>query len=240
MAIADKILRATSTLSREVNALRFEEPVSHVYNPLVYASKPHRAYIRDFANSKKKVVFLGMNPGPFGMAQTGVPFGEIAHVRDWMKISGTVTHPEIEHPKKPVQGFECTRSEVSGRRLWGAIAEHWGTPKRFFRHHFVANYCPLLFLEASGRNRTPDKLSAKERDALYRLCDEFLRLMIRNLEPEWVVGIGTFAEKRAREALPDFDGKIGRILHPSPASPKANRDWVGSVRSELHSMGLCP
>ena len=34
----------------------------------------------------KRVVFLGMNPGPFGMAQVGVPFGEVAAVRDWLRI----------------------------------------------------------------------------------------------------------------------------------------------------------
>lgn len=239
MQPADRILAATNQLARAVERLRFSTPVAHVYNPLRYAELPHRAYIENFANTKKKVLLLGMNPGPYGMAQTGVPFGEVATVRDWLKISASVGKPEREHPKKPVMGFSCKRSEVSGRRLWGAIAQHWNTPKCFFRDHFVANYCPLLFLEETGRNLTPDKLRADEREPLYALCNEFLRELVDTLEPKWVIGVGAFAEQRAQEALPDFPGKIGRILHPSPANPMANRDWTGIVQRELEALGVC-
>lgn len=239
MQPADSILAATKQLCEAVERLRFEAPVTHVYNPLRYAARPHRTYIENFANSKKKILVLGMNPGPFGMAQTGVPFGEVAAVRDWMKISDSVGKPEHENPKKPITGFACKRSEVSGRRLWGAIAAHWNTPKCFFREHFVANYCPLLFLEASGRNLTPDKLRAAERESLYALCNAFLRELVAALEPQWVIGVGGFAEQRAREALSDFSGQIGRILHPSPANPMANRDWTGIVQRELTELGVC-
>ena len=81
-----------------------------------------------------------MNPGPFGMVQTGVPLGEIAAVRDWMGIEATVEKPATENPKRPIEGFACTRSEVSGRRLWGLFAERFGTAEAFFTDHFVANY----------------------------------------------------------------------------------------------------
>ena len=39
-------------------------------------------------------------PGPFGMAQTGIPFGEIEHVRDWIGVSCAVDKPKNEHPKR--------------------------------------------------------------------------------------------------------------------------------------------
>lgn len=236
---ATTILAATNELCDAVDALRFDAPIANVYNPLRYAAQPHHRYIENFANSKKKVLILGMNPGPYGMAQTGVPFGEVAAVRDWLGITDSVGKPECENPKKLVTGFACPRSEVSGRRLWGAIAEHWNTPKCFFHEHFVANYCPLLFLEVSGRNITPDKLRASEREALYAACNDFLRVLVEVLEPKWIIGVGGFAEARAKEALPDFSGKIGRILHPSPANPRANRDWVGSVKRELKELGVC-
>jgi single-strand selective monofunctional uracil DNA glycosylase len=213
--------------------------VSHVYNPLEYAARAHAAYLRRYADTTRRVIFLGMNPGPFGMAQTGVPFGEVGRVRDWLGIEEPVSRPERENPKRPVEGFGCTRSEVSGARLWGAIAEHFGTPERFFREHFVANYCPLVFMEASGRNRTPDKLPSTERDPLFAACDRHLLRMVRILEPEWVVGVGSFAEARARAALGDGGPRIARVLHPSPASPRANRDWAGCVRDELADLGLC-
>ena len=164
-----RLLLATTRLRKQVTGLRFAKPVTHVYNPLAYAAEPYVRYLKRYGGTRKRVVFLGMNPGPFGMAQTGVPFGEVAHVRDWLGIEGPVGKPPAEHPRRPIEGFDCTRSEVSGQRLWGAIAGHYGTPGRFFARHFVANYCPLVFMESTGRNRTPDKLPARERDGLLYL-----------------------------------------------------------------------
>jgi single-strand selective monofunctional uracil DNA glycosylase len=185
------------------------------------------------------VIYLGMNPGPFGMAQTGVPFGEVSIVRDWLGIEGPVRRPPRENPKRPVQGFSCTRSEVSGARLWGAISDHYGEPERFFRTQFIANYCPLVFMESSGRNVTPDKLPAAEREPLFAACDGFLRKLVDILEPEWLVGVGAFAARQAALALEGRDLRVGQILHPSPANPRANRDWIGEVRRQLGDMGLC-
>ena len=229
---------AARRLSRDIAALRFAAPVWCVYDPLDYARRSHAAYLGAYADSRKRVVFLGMNPGPFGMAQTGVPFGDVGAVRDFLGIETPVGRPAREHPKRPVHGFACARSEVSGTRLWGAIAARFGTAERFFADHFVANYCPLLFLEASGRNRTPDKLPASERDALHRACDRHLLRLVEVLEPSWVVGVGAFAEARAREALGDRV-RVARVLHPSPASPRAQRDWAGTARRELIAQGVC-
>ena len=100
-------------------ATEFRAPVAYTYNPLEYAWAGHEAYVRRFGNGPKKVLYLGMNPGPFGMAQTGVPFGEVSAVRLWMGISACIGQPPAMHPKRPVQGFICPRSELSGRRLWG-------------------------------------------------------------------------------------------------------------------------
>ncbi len=237
--IASKVRAATRKLCERLADLRFAAPVTHVYNPLEYARRPHNAYIRSYADDLKRVIFLGMNPGPFGMAQTGVPFGDIAHVREWLGIEEPVGRPAIEHPKRPVRGFDCPRSEVSGSRLWGAIAAHYGRPEKFFESRFITNYCPLVFIESSGRNRTPDKLPASEREPLFNSCDAYLRRLVEIFDAEWVIGIGAFAEQRAREALADREVRIGRILHPSPANPRANDDWSGIAREQLEALGLC-
>ncbi|MFQ5417520.1 MAG: uracil-DNA glycosylase family protein [Myxococcota bacterium] len=237
--IAEKLCAATWQLRRDVARLRFAKPVTHVYNPLDYARAPHRTYIERYGNSCKRVVFLGMNPGPFGMTQTGVPFGCVENVRSWLGIEEPVAPPADTHPKRPVQGFDCPRSEVSGARLWGAIEAAYGEPERFFARHYIANYCPLVFVEASGRNRTPDKLPAGERGALFEACDRHLRRLVRLLAPDWIVGIGAFAETRAHEALPDDSIRIGRVLHPSPANPRAQKDWGGQARRQLEALGLC-
>ncbi len=238
--IAARVQAAVRQLCRDVARLRFAMPVTHVYNPLEYARTPHSRYLRAYGNSRKVVLFLGMNPGPFGMAQTGVPFGDVESVRDWLGIVGPVSRPPSEHPKRPVRGFECPRREVSGARLWGAVARHFGTPERFFARHFITNFCPLVFIEDGGRNRTPDKLPAGERAPLFSACDRHLRRVVDIFEPDWVVGIGAFATERAREALGERKLRIGRILHPSPANPRAQRNWAGQVKRELTALGVCP
>lgn len=232
------LVRISRDLCRDVEKLRFGPPVDTIYNPLVYARAPHEAYLERYGTGRKCVLLLGMNPGPFGMAQTGVPFGDVTLVRDFLGIEAPVSRPPREHPKRPILGFSCTRSEVSGTRLWGFARDRFGEPEKFFRTSFVANYCPLAFMEASGRNFTPDKLPAKERDPLFEACNRALARIVGALEPRFVIGVGGFAADRAREALGGFQGVIGSILHPSPANPKANRGWAKIVEAELASYGV--
>ena len=224
-------------LGRDAGRLRFSAPVAHVYNPLVYAFEAHRTYLERYCRPGAEVLLVGMNPGPWGMAQTGVPFGEVGLVRDWLGIDGGVRSPRSQHPRRPVEGFACGRSEVSGRRLWGWARDRFGTPDRFFDRFFVWNYCPLAFLEESGRNRTPDKLPAAERAPLFEICDRALRRIADHLSPGWVLGVGGFGRDRARAAL-DGGFPVGEILHPSPASPAANRGWAGQVEAQLSALGI--
>jgi single-strand selective monofunctional uracil DNA glycosylase len=238
LEICAKLRDAAELLRTDLIPLKCAPPVTHIYNPLEYAWDVHDAYLRKFGNSTKRIVFLGMNPGPFGMVQTGIPFGEIAAVRDWMKIERPVQKPSLEHPCRPIEGFLCKRSEVSGLRLWGLFAERFGPADNFFRNHFVVNYCPLAFLEESGRNRTPDKLPAAEVATLFAVCDRHLREVVAALQPEWVIGVGAFAEGRAIGALTDVAVKHGRILHPSPASPAANKNWAQLATAQLRALGV--
>jgi len=232
------LVEVSKQLAQAVDALAFAPPVTHVYNPLQYAWRSHETYLERYGRGRRRVLLIGMNPGPFGMAQTGVPFGDVAMVRDFLGIHVPVMTPVREHSKRPIQGFDCPRSEVSGTRLWGWIRDRFGTPETFFRDFFVANYCPLVFMEDSARNRTPDKLPAGERAGLFAACDEAVRQIVDVLQPDIVVGIGGFAERRAREALPAFGGTIGGMLHPSPASPLANRDWAKQAETQLRQLGV--
>jgi len=237
--LTKQLIAAAQEMSGQLDRLKFAPPVTHVYNPLAYAWSAHAEYLGRFAAERKRVVFLGMNPGPFGMVQTGIPFGEIAAVRDWLKISPPTDRPKLAHPKRPVQGFDCPRSEVSGRRLWKLFSQRFGSPEKFFAEHFVANYCPLAFCEAGGRNVTPDKLSKAERARLSKVCDEHLRRVLEILQPEWLIGIGAFARERGELAAEGTAIRVGQILHPSPASPKANRhDWTLTATGELVELGV--
>jgi single-strand selective monofunctional uracil DNA glycosylase len=243
---ATVLLDRARELSRALAQLRFPAPVAHVYDPHAYAWAPYEAYVNRYGAGPKRVVLLGMNPGPFGMMQTGVPFGEIAAVRDWMGIRARVDRPAHEHPKRPIEGFSCRRSEVSGRRLWGWAAARFGTAQAFFADWFVLNYCPLAFLEASGRNFTPDKLPAALLAQVHAACDRHLAAALTTLAPQWAIGVGAFAEKRIRAVVESdlIDGavarriRVGQILHPSPASPAANRGWEAAAEKQLAALGV--
>ncbi len=285
-AVQTHLILAARELAAQVDLLKFKPPVTHVYNPLDYAWSAHERYLRQYGGGKKRIVFLGMNPGPFGMTQTGIPFGEIAAVRDWLGISAAIRKPELCHPKRPVTGFDCLHSEVSGRRLWGLFRERFGTPENFFADHFVANYCPLAFMGKSGSNLTPDKLRKAECKKLFQICDAHLRRVLEILDPEWLIGIGGFAARQGTMVVEDLkneDGggrmektqkkhstrlrhathlrqataqqavrqvfniqrpmvpakiQVGQILHPSPASPAANRGWAEAAMKQLVSLGI--
>lgn len=240
MSRSCELLKASDLLVKQLRGLSFECPVTHVYNPLEYARVSHAQYVERFGNTEKRVLLMGMNPGPWGMAQTGVPFGEITMVRDWMGISAEVGKPEREHPRRPVTGFACEKSEVSGRRFWGLFSGLFPKAENFFAGCYVVNYCPLVWMEESGRNRTPDKLPAAEMAPVVAACDAYVAEHLRQLKPEFLIGVGAFAEtalKRIAGSI-SYPARFGRILHPSPASPAANRDWAGSATKQLREIGV--
>ena len=245
-SLVPKVLAETARLRDLVGDLRFTPPVTHVYNPLEYAWETHRCYVEKWGTTRRRVLLLGMNPGPWGMAQTGVPFGEAAAVTGPLGIVGEVRKPAVEHPRRPVTGLATARSEVSGRRLWGFFLERFAGPAGFFREHMVINYCPLVFMEESGRNFTPDKLPSDEAAPLFAACDARLQGLVDLYRPEWVVGVGGFARKKldslfgrkapAREG--HRPGNIGTVLHPSPASPAANRGWAEAAEKQMVEQGV--
>ena len=70
-------------------------------------------------------------------------------------------------------------------------------------------------------------------------CDLHLLRVVETLQPDWLIGVGGYAEQRAlitQEKIPGL--KVGRILHPSPASPAANRDWAGAATKQMVNLGL--
>ena len=228
----------TDAIVADLDGLTFGPPVTHVYNPLVYARAAWDQYCAKYGQGPREVLLVGMNPGPYGMAQIGVPFGEIAHVRDWLGIEAPIGKPPVEHPKRPVLGFDCPRSEVSGRRLWGWAKETFGAPEAFFERFFIANYSPLVFMEESGRNRIPSKLPKAEREPMNAACDKALRRTVEMFKPKFVIGVGKYAEKKARQVVGDLDVIIGSVPHPSPASPLANRGWGPLMTSALQDAGV--
>ena len=240
MGTSAELIKAGKVLADELRPLKFSDPVSHTYLTLDYAGDGNLKYLEKFGDTRKRVLFLGMNPGPYGMAQTGVPFGEIAAVRDWMGLSPEIGKPEEEHPKRPITGMECQKSEVSGRRLWGLFSERFPNAKDFFKDNLVINFCPLIWMKDTGANLTPDKIKAAEMASVEMACHRHLKMLIELLEPKYLIGVGAYAEKKMLSAKEELgaEAQIGKILHPSPASPAANRGWAEVAERQLKEMGV--
>ena len=238
MCSEHSLIAASRRLAERLEGLSFRPPVAYVYNPTIYARDIYERYVRRYGGSPKRAVFVGMNPGPWGMVQTGVPFGDVVTVRTWMELCGEVGTPKRQHHKRQVSGFECRRREVSGRRLWSLFSERFGSPEEFFRMYYVTNYCPAAFFDDAGRNLTPDKIHRTDRPELFDHCDEHLKAVIAYLRPRWVIGIGKFAETRAGHVVgllqPPKPAVTG-IVHPSPANPSANRGWGETVTRQLRA-----
>ena len=232
------LLAAADELAGACDELRFGAHAAYVYNPLRYARAGYAAYAERYGAGPKNVVLVGMNPGPFGMVQTGVPFGHVGLVRDWMRIEAPIDKPAREHPQRPVLGFSCTRSEVSGARLWEWAKDRFVEPEAFFADWFVLNYCPLAFVEASGRNLTPDRLPHAEKSPLFDACDRALAEAVEALSPKWLVGVGGFAASRIAPLAARLGIATGAIPHPSPASPAANRGWSAAAEKALEGLGI--
>ena len=162
------------------------------------------------------------------ISASGVPFGEVSVVNNWLKINGVVGKPRVEHPKRQIEGLNCKRREVSGERFWNFIKSVSGTPEIFFRNCLVYNHCPLIFMGKSGKNVTPPDMKIDVRNKLLQLCDETLKDVIELYSVKHIVGLGRFAETRAKKVVNDNLIKnvdVSFLIHPSPASPAANKGW---------------
>ncbi len=73
---------------------------------------------------------------------------------------------------------------------------------------------------------------------MYAACDRALRRTVESLQPRFVIGVGKFAEKKARQVVGDLDVVIASVPHPSPASPLANKGWAPLMTKALTEAGV--
>ncbi|XP_071563318.1 single-strand selective monofunctional uracil DNA glycosylase isoform X2 [Temnothorax nylanderi] len=238
-SISDRLLSIEQELCTKLRQVSFPSSIEYIYNPLEYAFETHAMYVRKYCTGTKKILFVGMNPGPWGMSQTGVPFGEINMVKDWLKISGPVGKPSKEHPDRKVIGFQCTRSEISGLRLWGLFRDLCESPENFFRYAYMHNYCPFAFMDGRARNITPAEIKGEGQRILHELCDKSLIDIIQLLKAEIVVGIGNYAEKRAQIAVQTggLSVQVMVLRHPSPRAV-GNQNWNEMAMQRLNELKL--
>ena len=227
----EKTIRLTRRFSRAMSQLELEYD-GYIYNPLDYAWDMHEKFLEKAVTEEQHVLLLGMNPGPFGMCQNGVPFGDKVNVREYLKIDGVIRKPRKECPKRPIEGLDVKRVEMSGKRIWGTVSELWSA-EEFFSFATVFNYCPLCFLDEGGRNVTPDKLTLGDRKRIYELCDRYLEDVISIIKPGILVGVGNFATDKLRH----FGDDVRTLPHPSPLN-RGSADFYGSEKAKEFFIGL--
>ena len=234
---AEQLWRLEQSAAEELQHRQYDvkSKVKFILNPLDYAREPHIKFLSKYLTGPKSVLFVGLNPGPWGMCQTGLPFGEVNKCRDFLGITGAVWQPEHTPPKLKILGFDSTRREVSGDRFWSFVARVWTTAESFFSDCFIVNYCPLAFTTETGKNVTPAQFSSEDRKAVFRVCDEALYNMIRVLRATHIVAIGKVVLARVQQLQADrqLELRLHPVMHPSPANPAANKDWLGLATRSL-------
>lgn len=183
MSISTELLKNSSLCSnyhaQHGIRIRYDEYADENLTLSFEALQSYTDYVQKFACPTCEVLLLGMNPGPFGMAQTGVPFGDVVTVTHWLRIrdwaDGEIpVKLPLQHPRRPLKGQRSTKVERSGQRLWSLVKNRWALPHDFFGRFFVYNYCPLSFMSSQGSNITPDKIKTVERKPLEIECDKAL------------------------------------------------------------------
>lgn len=240
--LTDCFISLENDLVSQLNNLNYGPNVEYIYSPLDYASNLHKVFLKKFLCTSKKVLFLGINPGPWGMCQTGIPFGEVNIVRSYLRVDGEVLTPTNCHPQRPITGLNCHRSEVSGKRLWDLFIElSEGDPYKFFKDCFIHNYFPLALMNNNAKNITPGDLKSEYQKELQEICDKSLSDILTLFHTEIIVAIGKYAEKRSNEVVKKFrltNIKVVQIPHPSPRSVGTAEKWKKETLVQLKSYNI--
>ncbi|XP_017774188.1 PREDICTED: single-strand selective monofunctional uracil DNA glycosylase-like [Nicrophorus vespilloides] len=238
--LSDKLLTLDEQLCQQINLLEFDsEKVEYVYNPLEYAYNGYSQFVKKYLDTSKHILFVGMNPGPYGMCQTGIPFGDVNTVQNWFEINVEVNRPRRECPERPVLGLECKRVEQSGKRLWEYFRKKCGLPEHFFRNAFILNYCPLGFFDANGKNITPNNLKVANKRKIQQICDQYMLHVLQLLECKIVVGIGRYAQERMDNILKtsNLDVQLLYMKHPSPLAGTTDQ-WIEDTNKLIQENNL--
>lgn len=219
---------------------RLPEPAGvEVYNPLSYAWQLHQRYLRRFvtqgpqteppfevggmgpsvSTQQRRVLFIGMNPGPFGMMQTGCPFGDKVSARQLGGLPGVPLsdrHTESLDLSKlttlkarRTQGFGIKQRETSGQRFWEGMTELWPLTS-IGRARVTAGGAPIVLFDEE-----PDRRAAMSTDPIeVMLCDCF----VMNYSPLCFIDSATGKNVIPEKLSAEYQRIMGEICDPYLAS----------------------
>lgn len=232
-SLTDTLLGFSKTLVQSLQKIDIGQFTNDIimYNVLDYAWDAWEQYITQYAKGTAHTLVLGINPGPHGMVQTGIPFGNISTVQHYLNIQPNIQHDKISpHPRRPVLGLTYTREEPSGKLLWGTIQEMYPNPNDFFSDFFVLNYCPLAFFsnDEKASNLTPDKLPKIYQSHIEILCSKHLAQYLVGFQITRILAVGKYTQQIAGKVLegggldilmPKQKIEVQYLTHPSPLNP---------------------
>lgn len=243
MNTTERVFHAAQKLSRELETIPgIPLPPAVVgADPTDYCADYFRAYLDRAASGQRPCLVVGMNPSPHGQAQNGVPFGDTPTVRrilaQWLgsvrSEGACVMQPngpyiyggtDLTKPLLTIEGLDYGRGEESGRRLWGLLEQLCGSLDAVLERCLLINYCPLVLLDADGRNVTPSSWprTAAPVRAMEAACDAWVREVVSIVKPEIVIGVGEYARQRCDGAVREVVGlQVVGMRHPSPLAGTA-------------------
>jgi single-strand selective monofunctional uracil DNA glycosylase len=223
-----------------------------VLNPGRYGERWHARFRRAYPMSPRPLLVFGLNPGPYGMAQTGVPFTDLKRLesalpglwKDLVASGEPVTRPGLAPPSL---ARHLTRTfESSSVRVYRFLERAYGRPELALREVVFVNPCPLLFIDPeTGANRTPADLPralrARKAAELVHAFEELRRATVleavAELEPRGAILLGRDVAAAVGEALRAALGarSVVEWEHPARAVPET---WSRGLADELRKRGL--
>jgi len=243
--VADQILAASDRLSERLAAL---PPVGDLValDPTRYCRSAWAAYLQ-MAARLGCVLVVGMNPGPHGMAQTGVPFTDpwIVDELDLQAPRADVPPADIpavgswRHRSHRARGVLGSKREESAKRLWPLLREICApyaavgpsadkiaeATRRVCNEVLLVNALPICWLDPAGKNVSAEQVEkrapAQVREGLRDLVNEWLQAVADILRPAAVIGVGRWAREFVTDLDVDHFVEIpfrDGIKHPSPSA----------------------
>ncbi|XP_073819638.1 uncharacterized protein isoform X2 [Musca autumnalis] len=212
-----------------------------IYNPLDYdAAKIHKDYLKRYLKGPKRVLFVTMNPASHGELQTGIPFGHMPTIREYMKLKSTIIDSPVPHPSED----EEQERENNSIYFWQMIREIFYSQNfflsKFFQQRFVHSFCPLAFIDGEKQFVTlenlPDKTYRKE---VTKACVHILEKQLKLLQPDMVIVMGGYVHGNMQRSKYCKTKLLPQI--PNPWSMSQSMDtWKKNLKEFIMQHNVFP
>ena len=205
-----------------------------VWNPQLYGLPLYRRFAAEhLPHARGGIVAFGLNPGKYGMAQTGIPFTDVTRAA---RVGIAIEPPGLA-PASLRPFLKSYRVERSSASVYGLLDEAWGSPREGWRALWAVAPCGLLFLEKDGENVTPADARLARRDDVRELRLRVIRESIAAAKPRGVLLLGQDVARVAAEALAAEDVLV--VDHPVARGPgrRGPAWWAQTVTEAVRKKG---